>query len=552
MPELPEVERARKLIQDTCKGYKIKSVDSTEDKIVYTGGTDHEEFAKEITGRTITGCERKGKTFWITLSGKGRYPVMHFGMTGMLQLKGEEPTWYRRRPKESVKTWPPKLEPQKGSVGDEPVELAFIDGRRLGRLRLVPSPVTEHPPVSALGFDPVLSHPTLEEFQKLIAKKKGTTKGMIMDQAFSAGVGNWVADEVLYQARIHPSCPVNHLSEQNIQDLHYQLRAVPLKAVQVNADSRKFPEDWLFRWRWGKGVKQKRGSDRETDRKKKQKAMADSDGDGQSEVEEEDIKPKGKDFLALPDGSPATITFVEVGGRTTAVVTELQKMPEGVEIKPKISKGGKGSRGGKPIPSRSKKVKRGGSDDDESGGSSSSLSSEEEITTPVKRTARQQASDASARKKVKLQPEADPIDDHKPDTPSRSDQRGKRKSVPDSSPPVDLSFSKSKRNSSINVKVEIESLQAVNGNGDSESSHPAVTHARSNTGTARRSSATTSKNIAKSKAKAKIISQDSQDTGTSNSSTGGKSSKARAKGKARLAGATYSGSDSALSDLPSD
>lgn len=47
--------------------------------------------------------------FWITLSGEGRYPVMHFGMTGMIQLKGQEPTWYRRRPKESVDVWPPRV-----------------------------------------------------------------------------------------------------------------------------------------------------------------------------------------------------------------------------------------------------------------------------------------------------------------------------------------------------------------------------------------------------------------------------------------------------------
>lgn len=44
-----------------------------------------------------------------------------------------------------------------------------------------------------------------------------------------------------------------------------------------------------------------------------------------------------------PSGKPATIDFIEVGGRTTAIVKELQKMPEGVEIKPKVSKGGKGS-----------------------------------------------------------------------------------------------------------------------------------------------------------------------------------------------------------------
>ena len=135
--------------------------------------------------------------FWLNLSGKGKMPVMHFGMTGMIQLKGQEPTWYRRRPRENSDVWPPRfhkvvleLEPQKGSVSDEPRELAFLDGRRLGRLRLVEDPVIAHPPVSKLGFDPVLSHPSLDEFKTLLGKKKGTIKGVIMDQAFSAGVGN--------------------------------------------------------------------------------------------------------------------------------------------------------------------------------------------------------------------------------------------------------------------------------------------------------------------------------------------------------------------------
>ncbi|WWC86026.1 uncharacterized protein L201_000897 [Kwoniella dendrophila CBS 6074] len=418
MPELPEVERARKLIHETCKGYKIKSVDSTEDKIVYTGGDDHKAFAKEITGRTITGCERKGKTFWMTLSGKGRLPVMHFGMTGMVQIKGQEPTWYRRRPRENPKTWPPrrltvcdsvlKLEPQPGSVGNEPVELAFIDGRRLGRLRLLPSPVTDHPPVSLLGFDPVLCHPTLEEFQDLIAKKKGTTKGMIMDQAFSAGVGNWVADEVLYQARIHPSCPVNHLSAQNVKDLHHQLRAVTMKAVEVNADSRQFPEDWLFRWRWGKGKKQAKG------KKKAEEAEQDHASD---EEAGEDIKPAGKDYLALPNGKPATIVYVEVGGRTTAVVEELQKMPEGVEIKPKISKGGKGS--------QSKKRPQGNDSDDGSSG----LTSEDEVTTPVKATTARQRNSSTKKVKQEIKEEVEENSVQKASTPPSKRRKTNGKTV---------------------------------------------------------------------------------------------------------------------------
>ncbi|WVQ77293.1 formamidopyrimidine-DNA glycosylase [Cryptococcus sp. DSM 104548] len=379
MPELPEVERARKLIEESCRGYTIADVDSVEDKIVYTAGTDHEEFAREIKGRTITGCERKGKTFWMTLSGEGRYPVMHFGMTGMIQLKGQEPTWYRRRPKESADVWPPKfykfvlkLQPQEESVATETRELAFIDGRRLGRLRLVPSPVIDYPPVSLLGFDPVLSHPSLEDFQDLLKKKKGTIKGVIMDQAFSAGVGNWVADEVLFQARIHPSTPVPLLTPNQILALHDQLHEVCQTAVDVNADSRSFPEGWLFRWRWGKGAAKK---------KKGKKVEEAKDGEG-----EEDVEPAGKSFLALPDGTPATIKFIEVGGRTTALVEEVQKMPEGVEIKPKITKGSR------------KKVKEDTEEQDEK--SENDDEEESEGEKPARSTTRRQRAVAAKKRKV--------------------------------------------------------------------------------------------------------------------------------------------------------
>lgn len=83
-----------------------------------------------------------------------------------------------------------ELEPPPGSTSTEIVHLAFLDSRRLARLKLIPYPVSDHPPVSALGFDPVLSMPNLEDFLGLLKRKKGTVKGVIMDQGFSAGVGN--------------------------------------------------------------------------------------------------------------------------------------------------------------------------------------------------------------------------------------------------------------------------------------------------------------------------------------------------------------------------
>lgn len=101
---------------------------------------------------------------------------------------------------------------------------------------------------------------------------------------------NWVYRancRILYQARIHPSCPVPSLSDQNIIDLHHQIHLVPKTAVDVNADSKQFPEDWLFRWRWSKGKKDKASRGRG-------KAKGNED-----EEDGEDVKPQGKEFLAL-------------------------------------------------------------------------------------------------------------------------------------------------------------------------------------------------------------------------------------------------------------
>lgn len=71
-----------------------------------------------------------------------------------------------------------------------------------------------------------------------------------MVQAFSAGVGNWVADEVLYQAKLHPQLKADSLTDAQVQQLHEAMRQVPEAAVEAEADSEKFPPGWLFHVRW--------------------------------------------------------------------------------------------------------------------------------------------------------------------------------------------------------------------------------------------------------------------------------------------------------------
>lgn len=71
-------------------------------------------------------------------------------------------------------------------------------------------------------------------------------------QSFAAGVGNWVADEVLFQSRLHPEQLLAELGEPHIAALHEALGQVVRTAAEVDADSSRFPADWMFHVRWGK------------------------------------------------------------------------------------------------------------------------------------------------------------------------------------------------------------------------------------------------------------------------------------------------------------
>ncbi|KAF7319888.1 MutM-like protein-1 [Mycena kentingensis (nom. inval.)] len=312
MPELPEVQRAVNLL-NKWQGSIIVRVDALQDDIVFAE-TNHNEFvrkprrlllsfltctkAKELAGRTIQRCERYGKMFWLELSGPGRQPLLHFGMTGMLQVKGQLPAYYKDTPKSASADWPPRFMKFILHLSDG-ASVAFLDPRRLGRIRLVQSPGSRaEPPLSDLGFDPLLSMPSIEVFKDRTLARACPIKALLLDQKHSAGVGNWVADEILYHARVHPEQRSNTLTDAQLAALYYHTSNVCRVAVAVDADDTRFPDDWLFRHRWGK-------------RKKAASASAAT--------------------LKLPTGEPATIKWITVGGRTSAYVAELQHLDGPVE-----------------------------------------------------------------------------------------------------------------------------------------------------------------------------------------------------------------------------
>ena len=282
MPELPEVESARVLCEKHIVGATIVSVEFNED------GTYDEKIFKEIDesmftsalkGRIVKAARRLGKHLWWDL-GTRSTPLFHFGMTGAMTIKGGGSIVKYKAFAVDMVNWPPRFAKLVVTFSNG-VTLAYTDPRRFGRVRLVDGVVTESPPLSDLGFDPLLAMPDEKTFASLFAKRAAPVKAVLLDQKVAAGVGNWVADEVLFHARVHPEQPAKSLTHGQLAMVRDAMSMVVTVACEAGAISEKFPEDWLFHHRWGKVTGNKVG---------------------------------GK-----------AISFIEVGGRTTAFVPSVQK-----------------------------------------------------------------------------------------------------------------------------------------------------------------------------------------------------------------------------------
>ncbi len=247
MPELPEVEYGRKQAENALVGKRVSHVVCADDDIVFDG-VKPKAVAAHLKGQTIKAAHRRGKYMWLDVP-KGPYPMFHFGMTGRFHVWGENAIELETGPKVDPELWPPRFCKIEIVMEDE-TRLAMTNARRLGRIRLLKDPLKEGP-IAKLGFDPLLAMPSPKDFESLVKARKTTLKGLLLNQAFAAGVGNWIADEVLYQAGLAPTRRANALSSAEIKSLRKSLGAIVRKAVSVDANKKRFPKDWLFHYRWG-------------------------------------------------------------------------------------------------------------------------------------------------------------------------------------------------------------------------------------------------------------------------------------------------------------
>jgi formamidopyrimidine-DNA glycosylase len=232
MPELPEVESFKRHIDSTSLGKVMEEVVILSERTIRP--VPIPTLVSRVRGRKFLRTFRHGKNLFVGTDTKDTWIHLHFGMTGrpIFVPEGEE---YPRHARVLFRFAP-------GGA------LIFRDPRKFGKISLVQSPedyIREH----RLGPDPISSGCDLACFRGALTGKKGGAKAILMDQRIIAGIGNLYADEILFQACIHPLASIAGLGESDIERLYYTVKEILHTAVAYNAEYHLLPDSWIIHHR---------------------------------------------------------------------------------------------------------------------------------------------------------------------------------------------------------------------------------------------------------------------------------------------------------------
>jgi len=229
VPELPEVESARAVIERAALHRVITDVDDTDSYVCRPHRPG--EIKAVLLGRTLTAAHRRGKSMWCDTSPAAGHhggepgPALgiHLGMSGKIVIADGDGNeidggdyWERGRANGDYRYSRFSLTFAGGGV------LRLVDPRRLGRVRL-------DPPVEALGPDAQAITPA--QFRAAFGRGTAPVKARLLDQDVIAGIGNLLADQILWQAKINPGRPAGGLTRPEAGRLLRALRQTVNAAV---------------------------------------------------------------------------------------------------------------------------------------------------------------------------------------------------------------------------------------------------------------------------------------------------------------------------------
>jgi formamidopyrimidine-DNA glycosylase len=236
MPELAEVEYYRKQ-WDVGIGRRVTRVHLHAGKRAVRDLSAKSVAALE--GATLLGSEARAKQMLFRFGRRGKTTAwlgIHLGMTGKLHV--------------APSRWTPGRHDHL-ALRQSGRWLVFTDPRMFGRVRLhlgpeVPGWWSKLPP------DVLSEDFTLDRVRGFLTRRGGSSvKALLLMQDLFPGVGNWMADEILWHAGIDPRTRSAKLTAAGAKALWRESRKVCRVALAtVGVDFSDPPEDWLFHARW--------------------------------------------------------------------------------------------------------------------------------------------------------------------------------------------------------------------------------------------------------------------------------------------------------------
>ncbi len=197
MPELPEVETVRRVLEPQLLGLAVERVTVGRPEVI--ASPDAAGFCRRLAGQTVCGMQRRGK-FLLILLDSGDRVALHLRMTGCLLF--------------TPANHPAEKHTHIVFQFRNEMQLRFSDTRRFGRLWLLPE---GEPDVltgmERLGKEPFDSALSAADLMERLGKRQRAIKECLLDQSVIAGIGNIYSDEILFAARICPTRPASSLTE---------------------------------------------------------------------------------------------------------------------------------------------------------------------------------------------------------------------------------------------------------------------------------------------------------------------------------------------------
>jgi formamidopyrimidine-DNA glycosylase len=236
MPELAEVEYYRKQWEPALQR-KILSVHLRAGKKIFRG-TNVAALRKTLRGSTLLDSETHGKQMLFRFS-NGGWLGIHLGLTGKLRLE----------PAAAV-----ALKHDHLVLRQSRHSLVLSDPRQFGRVlfhrgKTQPAWWRNRPPqILSRQF----TRKRMEQF--LSRHGRAPVKAVLLLQSGFPGIGNWMADEILWQSKIHPGRPAGKLQPRETRKLHAKIQSVSRAALRtVGENDGDLPGSWLFHQRWEPG-----------------------------------------------------------------------------------------------------------------------------------------------------------------------------------------------------------------------------------------------------------------------------------------------------------